>query len=103
MKHIEIKFPNGEVWRIPAQVVVESRAEYFSELDYKRGHSADKELAFQAELKFALRHDDELLDYLQNNMDWNDVQMHAVRVDTPPVAYDYATEFDLATFKVKGG
>lgn len=102
MKHIEITFPNQEKWRIPAQVVAESRAEYFSALDFKRGHAADKELAFQAELKFTLRHDDELLDYLQNNMDWNDVRLHAVRVDVLPVAYDYAEAFDEATFKVKG-
>lgn len=101
MKHIEITFPNGEVWRIPAQVVAEDRARYFSELDFKRGHAADKELAFQAELRFALRHNDELVDYLQNNMDWTDVQVYAVRVFSPE-AYNYAEAFDEAKFAVKG-
>lgn len=100
-KQIEITFPNGEVWRIPAQVVAEDRARYFSELDFGRGHVTDSGVAYQSELAFALRHDDELLDYVQNNMDWNDVQAHAVKVEATPAAYDYAVAFDSAKFKVK--
>jgi hypothetical protein len=103
MKQIEVTFPNGETWRIPAQVVAEDRARYFSELNFARGDVTDKEAAFLDEVNFVLSDagEDELLDYFRNNMDWNDVQAHAVKVEAVK-AFDYAEAFDSATFTVKG-
>lgn len=103
MKQIEITFPNGEVWRVPAEVVAKDRAEYYSQLDFEQGHTASKEDAYVEELNYALNDHGELLDYLQNNMDWTDVQAHAVRVEPTTKAYDYALMFDDATFAVKAG
>lgn len=102
MKQIEITFPNGETWRIPAQVVAADRAEYYSDLDFQRGHTDDKEAAYETELHYALNDEAELVDYLRNNMDWQQVQAHAVKVERV-TEFDYAEGFDSAKFEVKAG
>lgn len=89
MKHIEIKFPNGETWRIPAQVVAESRAAQFYDADGQ-----------PEAIEYALS-DDELIAYLQYVMDWNAVRQ-AAKVEAVRGAYDYDSAFDEATFEVKG-
>jgi hypothetical protein len=103
MKHIQITFPNGEVWQVPAEVVAKDRAEFYSQLDFERGHASSKEDAYVEELNYALNDPVELIDYLRNNMDWSDVQAHAVRVPVAQNAYDYGEAFDDARFEVKDG
>lgn len=100
-KVISVKFPNGEIWHIPAGVVAANRAAYYSELDFARGDVDDRDAAYNDELEYALSDDAELLDYFRNNMDWNEVQAHAVKVPAVVSEYDYAEEFDNATFTVQ--
>lgn len=87
-KQIEITFPNGEVWKLDAQVVVDDRCHRF-------------ELMF---IPCVQANDNELIAYLQNDMDWIEVMRHVrVKGGWFHPTYDYATMFDDATFAVKAG
>lgn len=92
MKFIEITFPNNEKWRIPAQVVAESRAAW---------HNSGE--TYQQAVDYALSNDAELVNYLHYVMDWTEVMRSARLAGSQFLAlYDYAEAFDEATFKVKG-
>lgn len=60
--------PDGSKWDVPAEVIAHSRADYY------------KEDGYDAEFKYTMGSDYELLDWASNNMDWADVKSLAVRV-----------------------
>lgn len=101
MKRIYITFPNDDVWTITVRQVAEDRARYYAARDYAYGEAVGTYAdAYRAELDYGLRNEEELIDYLQNNMDWNDACRLAKMRDSG--GYDYAAEFDNARFEVKG-
>ena len=66
-KVINIEFSNGEIFQIPAEVVANNRNDYYKE--------EENEIVDDS-------YDDyELYDWLQNNMDWDDIAAHAVRIE----------------------
>lgn len=66
-KVINIYFSNGEIFQIPAEVVANNRDSYYKE--------EENEIVDDS-------YDDyELYDWFQNNMDWDDVAPHAVRIN----------------------
>lgn len=80
MKRIRATMPDGTVWDIPAAVVAEHRATYYAQ--------RDPDTTYSAEYDLTMRDDYELLDWAGNNMDWEDVEARAVRVDTPQPGAD---------------
>ncbi len=71
--------PDGSKWDVPASVIAANRANY-----YER----DEPGIFQEEYDITMRDNGELAEWSANDMDWDDVKEHAVRViDTLPPDY----------------
>ena len=86
---LRVTFSNGEVWEVPAQVVVDSRDEnYKSDEEDTAGSIADGGLS-----------DYEVTDWASNNMDWSDMVPYAKRVGDPP-KIDYEGDWCNATKEV---
>lgn len=78
--YLYIEFSNGEVWRIPAEVIAEQRAEYYADREEEPGTEEWKEL-FQEEMEFTLNNEYELKDWASNNMNWVHVKDSAEKVE----------------------
>lgn len=76
-KTIEID-DNGHVWHVPLQFIAEHRAKYYAE--------RDEDTTFQEEVDFVLGDDYEGIDWMQNNMNFEDYWSVAVKVKTPTVS-----------------
>lgn len=71
-KYIEVTFPNGEKWQIPARIIADDRALYYEKLD--------EDCEYQDEYNYALENNDILLDWAQGDMNWEDVEHSAIRI-----------------------
>lgn len=67
-KIINIYFTNGDIFQIPAEIVSNDRDTYYKEY-------LDEQVTDSYE-------DDELYDWISNNMNWSDLEPHAVRIDS---------------------
>jgi hypothetical protein len=81
---IEITFPNGEVYMVPAEVVAKSRTEYYAGKDGFKNDSAEWFEEFEQSMKPM-----EILDWMGNNMDWVDIKDHAIKKEKEAVEPDY--------------
>lgn len=79
IKVLQIKMPDKSVWEVPAHLVAKDRAEYYC--------SVDEEATYQDEFEKALTYNDDLIEWAQNHMDWEDVQASARIVEPPDVDY----------------
>lgn len=98
MKYLFIEFSNGEVFKVPAEIVAEDRADYYAELDSDRYDDTTYEEVFEDEKEHALSDRLELLDWAGNNMDWEDFEDEAEKVDLDrSISYEDAfTNADLS-------
>lgn len=73
--------PDGSKWDVPAQIIAENRARYYACLDADEVPSpgSQDESTYDNELDYALKSNSELRDWASNNMNWSDVEKHAVR------------------------
>jgi len=92
-KSIKVTFSNGEEWIIPASIVAASSAKYYSE---EQGEEYEDAFAQ------AMHDDFELVDWVQNNMDWADFDGHRYQVGWPN-AIDRDEEFTNAEMEVTVG
>ena len=74
-KTIEID-DNGHVWHVPLQFIAEHRA----------NADRDSDTTFQEEVDFVLDDDYEGIDWMLNNMSFEDYASAAVKVKTPTVS-----------------
>lgn len=74
MKWIKVVFSNGEVYKVPATIVAKDRANY-----YAKNTKDDAKEVYEEELQNTLNDDFEIIDWAQNNMNWEEVAEHAVR------------------------
>lgn len=73
-KVIRVEMPDDTVWDIPARIVAIDRAKYYAE--------KDTDTTYDDEYRYAMSKDGEtdLIDWLENNMDWFDVESEASEV-----------------------
>ena len=71
-KEVIVKMSDGTRWRIPTNVIAFNRTAYYS---IKDGFTLDSEM-WKNEYKASMD-ESELLDWLQNNMNWEDVSAYA--------------------------
>lgn len=72
-KYIVFSVRDGTTWGVPAEVVAESKAQYYSTID----------AVYQDEYDEAMSDDYELIDWAGNNMDWDDIKPHIVKLADP--------------------
>lgn len=92
-KYVKVLFSNGEKFRIPATTIAHDRAMYYASRDHPNGGTEDNPewtKTYNDERKYTLDDNSELLDWLWNNMNWEDVQETAERVVTTDDQYVYA-------------
>jgi hypothetical protein len=93
MKHIDITFPNGDRFFVPAKEVALNRTNYYE----SKGDFGYKSNEWHEEFEHSMQ-DDVLIDWLQNDMNWEDIQHCATKYeDTEP---NYYKLFSEAKFKI---
>lgn len=77
VRWIHIRFPNGDVWRVDAEPIAKNRAEYYAKRESEGIVNGPDQNSYQRifwdEFHYAIRSDDELRDWMFNNMDWKDL------------------------------
>lgn len=94
MKKVRITFTNGDIFDVDLQNIAEHRAEYYAGVDdFERG---SKE--WDDEIDYVMSDSYEGVDWLSNNMDWDEIQDLGEFVNTED--FDHAGEFFNAEFDV---
>lgn len=88
---MQIKFPNGDVYHVPAEVIAGHRTEYYSKVD---GYEKDSP-EWVEEFRLSMTRS-ELLDWISNNMNWEDFSEHAALQPQTQITYDPAANWNDA-------
>ena len=83
-KFILFQFSDRTWWKIPAEIVAESRATYFAGVD----EGEDYNQVYENEFKYTLEDNAELIDWVKNNMDWKNVKEFAIQERSEDADYD---------------
>ena len=76
-KKLIIKFHKGINYEIPARIIAEQRAQYYASID---GYDLDSQ-EYLDEMNYALEDEFEIFDWVQNNMNWQDLKSYAIRIE----------------------
>ncbi len=95
---LTLKMPDGAVFELDANVVAEDYARYYSENHDEPGMTFDD---YKAEcLGSGEDAGSTAIDWLQNEMSWEQLQPHLVKVQEP-IPCNYAEEWVDADIKIK--
>jgi hypothetical protein len=79
MKYLRVDMPDGSKWDVPVDVIARHRAEY-----YKDEFDNDIEKSLKEDTLPLFESDEyEIEDWAANNMNWDEVATHAVRINKP--------------------
>lgn len=87
IKVIQMDFSTGHKYQIPLSIIAEHRTNCYADKD---GFAVNSE-EYSEEMEFVMNDSFEGIDWLQNNMDWDDVKEHAVLVQED-TAIDFSEE-----------
>ena len=76
-KFLKVTMPDGSKWKVPVRIIAEHRAQFY--VDRKEFDTLEESLK---EDTLPLFEDDEfeIEDWASNNMDWSDVEKHAIQL-----------------------
>lgn len=77
-KFLKVTMPDGSKWKVPVRIIAEHRAKYYFE-ERKEFNSLEESLK-EDTLPLFEEDEYEIEDWASNNMDWEDVSKHALRV-----------------------
>jgi hypothetical protein len=93
MKNLQIKFPNGDIFEVPAEVIARQRTQYYADVDgFKEGSKEWDDEFKQSMTEY------ELMDWVQNNTDWKNISHEASKMQSKEV--DYNELWFEADFKI---
>lgn len=81
-RYLQVTMLDGSKWNVPVRVIAEDRAKYYAEKDnitFEESLHNDTLPLFEGD-------NCEIMDWASNNMNWEDVQKYAVKVDSHPMA-----------------
>lgn len=78
-KKLRVTMPDGSEWDVPAEIIAKSRADYYC--------SVDGDADFDKVLKDSLSDDGILIDWAENEMNWEDVEEVATQVTPAEINY----------------
>ncbi|HEY8500828.1 MAG TPA: hypothetical protein VIL89_09435 [Clostridia bacterium] len=90
-KVLRVQMSDGNVYEIPALVIAEHRADFFEDNSARKlaYHSSSVQPRLRsAEIEFALKNDDVLLEWASDRMKWKDLEEHAVKVYPDTESYE---------------
>ena len=71
VKRIVLQFPSGEVWSIDATEIANNKANYYAD---KEKTCKERNDVYSVEYLNTIKNEDELIDWMFNNMNWNDIK-----------------------------
>ena len=74
-KYLLVEMPDLSVWRVPVQVIADSMTDYYVERN-----GEDREMAKAETEQLFTENEDEIEYWASENMNWEEVKSHAVRV-----------------------
>ncbi len=89
---MRVTFSNGEVFDVPLQIIADLR-----DWNYKDEEEDTVEFAREHKVTRFNFHD-----WFSNNMNWSDVAEYAVKVDLPPMKFDYEADFCNCDKSIEG-
>jgi hypothetical protein len=94
-KYLKVQFSNGDIFVVPAKIIAENRADYYSALDgYDKGTNE-----WEAEVQNGLNEEFEIYDWAGNNMNWEDLAPYAKKIEDLS-DYDYEDEWPGAEIEI---
>lgn len=89
MKFLRVTMPDGTKWDVPAHIIARSRAHEMAMSNLAAEAHLSYQEVYQREFDYTLASRMLLFDWAANNMDWKDVQSHAIHVPTEASPADY--------------
>nr|DAY15900.1 MAG TPA: hypothetical protein [Caudoviricetes sp.] len=86
-KYLLVEMPDFSVWRVPVQVIADVYTDYYAERD-----GQDREKVKTETERLFTAYEFEIEDWAANNMDWDEIEPHAVRVSAGEVDYQAGWE-----------
>ena len=83
-KMLQVNMPDGSQWQVPAQKIAEDRAAWYARRYADLHAGAGYDYRYGVELEQGLADDDALIDWAENNMDWDDLDAVQTLSATPP-------------------
>ena len=75
IKYMIATFPNGDRYKIPTKIIADDYVKYY----LSKGEQTEKELKEEVDNNF--QDTFEIEDWAFNNMNWEDVENHAVKIE----------------------
>jgi hypothetical protein len=91
-KYLRVKMSDGSQWDIAALYIARDRAAWYANNDTGENNGAAYDEVYQEEYAYTMENNYELTDWASNNMNWEDVERYANRVQEP-VAIDMGKEW----------
>lgn len=91
--HLVLMFSNGERWALPTRVISHHRASYYAAKD------PDTTYTIEYDYTQSKEGEDELYDWVRNNMNWNELVPHCVLLPSPLHKFDYEAEWSDGAVK----
>jgi len=87
LKHIRVTFSNGETYEIPATNIANNKGKHFADKEFgeqERGEAPDPRWTnvYRKERNTALENSEELIDWAENNTNWEDLEQFAKLIPT---------------------
>ncbi len=83
-KQYVVTMDDGSEWAVPMRLIAENRAKYYAEHEYNgdlQESLKDDTLPYFTQSAYAIH------DWASNNMNWHEVQPHAVMIKAPDVDF----------------
>ena len=93
-KKYYLKFSDGSTWAVPLHVILMNHAEYYA---YKDGVDSMEYLEKES-IPFFEADESNIEDWAKNNMNWDDVSIHAIQIRKP--ALDFQSEWTNSPVKI---
>lgn len=87
-KVLRVEMPDGSEWDVPAEIIADNRASYYASLGGLKPPTEAWDKVYKEDFEDTLQDDDLLLEWAANQMDWLEVEEHAIKVSEPTGA-DY--------------
>jgi len=89
-RYIDITFNNGETWRIHVNPIALDRARYYATHDCDDDASLNFDTVVEDEMNYVLSSNgyDDLIDYMQNNCNWADLEKELIKSEAVVDRYD---------------
>jgi hypothetical protein len=99
-KYLIVTMSDNSQWKIPAQYIAELRAKYYAIKDFEKDQSIPYFTIFQEEVEYALKNEDEIIDWASNNMNWSDVKDIAWELPSKKKELDFEDEWPNANKEI---